>query len=55
VGVATQTSKPTLLVQLLLANLSGSTVNVSRDDCQNQRLDGQDTQSKHVRPAPHTS
>lgn len=48
VGVATQTSKPTLLVQLLLANLSGSTVNVSRDDCQNQRLDGQDTQSKHL-------
>ncbi|XP_034410703.1 nicastrin [Cyclopterus lumpus] len=48
VGVAQQPGKPTLLVQYLLANLTGSTVNVSQDDCWNQRVEEQDKESKHM-------
>ncbi|XP_034558284.1 nicastrin [Notolabrus celidotus] len=48
VGVAQQSSEPTLLVQYLLANLTGSTPNITQDDCQNQREDEKDTESKHM-------
>ncbi|XP_068427765.1 nicastrin [Clinocottus analis] len=47
VGVALQPGKPTLLVQYLLANLTGSTVNVTQENCQNQRMHEQDKDSKH--------
>ncbi|XP_049888923.1 nicastrin [Epinephelus moara] len=48
VGVTQQSSVPTLLVQHLLANLTGSTVNVTKEDCQNQREDENDKESKHM-------
>nr|XP_046264044.1 nicastrin [Scatophagus argus] len=48
IGVVQQSSEPTLLVQHLLANLTGSTVNVTQDNCQNQRENEEDTQSKHM-------
>ncbi|XP_074545623.1 nicastrin [Halichoeres trimaculatus] len=48
VGVAQQSSEPTLLVQYLLANLTGSTPNITQENCQNQREDDKDTESKHM-------
>uniref|UniRef100_A0A3B4TQG9 Nicastrin n=1 Tax=Seriola dumerili TaxID=41447 RepID=A0A3B4TQG9_SERDU len=48
VGVIQQSSEPTLLVQYLLANLTGSTVNVTKDNCQSQREDEEDKKSKHM-------
>ncbi|XP_077372211.1 nicastrin [Festucalex cinctus] len=48
VGVAQQPSEPTHLVQHLLANLTGSVVNVTQQDCQNQRMQESDTESKHM-------
>ncbi|XP_078119910.1 nicastrin [Sander vitreus] len=48
VGVAQQSSELTLLVKYLLANLTGSTTNVSQDNCQNQREDEKDKESKHM-------
>ncbi|XP_076600888.1 nicastrin [Chaetodon auriga] len=48
VGVTQQSSEPTLLVQHLLANLTGSTVNITQDNCQNQREDETDKDSKHM-------
>lgn len=48
VGVSGQPSEPTHLVQYLLANLTGSVVNVTQEDCQNQREDKDDNESKHV-------
>uniref|UniRef100_A0A3Q3XED2 Nicastrin n=1 Tax=Mola mola TaxID=94237 RepID=A0A3Q3XED2_MOLML len=48
VGVNQHSSEPTLLVQYLLANLTGSTVNVTQDNCQNQREDEDDKESKHM-------
>ena len=49
VGAIQQSSEPTVLVQFLLANLTGSTINITRDNCQNQREDEEDKESKHVR------
>ncbi|XP_042354427.1 nicastrin [Plectropomus leopardus] len=48
VGVTQQSSVPTLLVQHLLANLTGITVNISKENCQNQRMDENDKESKHM-------
>lgn len=48
VGVTEQSSEPTLLVQYLLANLTGGTINVTEENCQNQRLNEDDKESKHV-------
>ncbi|XP_026230478.1 nicastrin [Anabas testudineus] len=48
VGVAVQQSEPTYLVQHLLANLTGSTVNATQDNCKNQRMDPDDKDSKHL-------
>ncbi|KAM6989230.1 nicastrin [Tautogolabrus adspersus] len=48
VGVHQQSSEPTLLVQYLLANLTGNTPNITQNDCQNQREDEKDTESKHM-------
>uniref|UniRef100_A0A4W6BLZ8 Nicastrin n=1 Tax=Lates calcarifer TaxID=8187 RepID=A0A4W6BLZ8_LATCA len=42
VGVVQQSSEPTLLVQYLLANLTGSTINITQDNCKNQREDESD-------------
>lgn len=49
VGVTSQSSEPTLLVQYLLANLTGSVINITQENCQNQREDQDDKESKHVR------
>lgn len=49
VGVSTQPNELTLLVQYLLANLTGSVVNITQENCQNQREDQDDIDSKHVR------
>nr|XP_020441788.1 nicastrin [Monopterus albus] len=48
VGVTQQSSVPTLLVQHLLANLTGSAINITQDDCQNQREDKDDKENKHM-------
>ncbi|XP_028284046.1 nicastrin [Parambassis ranga] len=48
VGVTQQPSEPTSLVQYLLANLTGSTMNITQDDCQNQRENESDKDSKHL-------
>ncbi|XP_018533654.1 nicastrin [Lates calcarifer] len=48
VGVVQQSSEPTLLVQYLLANLTGSTINITQDNCKNQREDESDKVSKHM-------
>ncbi|XP_053185275.1 nicastrin [Scomber japonicus] len=48
VGVAQQSSEPTLLVQHLLANLTGNTINITQENCQNQREDENDKESKHL-------
>ncbi|XP_019739314.1 nicastrin [Hippocampus comes] len=48
VGVMLQSSEPTHLVQHLLANLTGNVVNVTQQDCQNQRMEESDTVSKHT-------
>ncbi|KAM6918154.1 nicastrin [Xenentodon cancila] len=48
VGVTQQSSKPTHLVQCLLANFTGSRVNVTQDNCQNQRENEDDKESKHM-------
>ncbi|XP_059200142.1 nicastrin [Centropristis striata] len=48
VGVHQQPSEPTLLVQHLLANLTGTTVNVTQENCQNQREDEKDKENKHM-------
>lgn len=47
-GVTQQSSEPTLLVQQLLANLTGSIVNVTQENCVNQRENEDDKESKHV-------
>ncbi|XP_047446095.1 nicastrin isoform X2 [Mugil cephalus] len=47
VGVSQQLSEPTRLVQYLLANLTGSAVNVTQENCQNQRENEEDKDSKH--------
>lgn len=49
VGVASQYGEHTLLVQYLLANLTGSVINITQENCQNQREDEDDNESKHVR------
>uniref|UniRef100_A0A3Q2NWT4 Nicastrin n=1 Tax=Fundulus heteroclitus TaxID=8078 RepID=A0A3Q2NWT4_FUNHE len=48
ISVERQTSLPTVLVQHLLANLTGSTANVTQEDCKNQRENQDDKESKHV-------
>ncbi|XP_006792416.1 nicastrin [Neolamprologus brichardi] len=48
VGVTQQHSEPTFLVQYLLANLTGTTVNITQDNCQNQREGEDDKESKHI-------
>uniref|UniRef100_A0A3Q0S248 Nicastrin n=1 Tax=Amphilophus citrinellus TaxID=61819 RepID=A0A3Q0S248_AMPCI len=48
VGVSQQASEPTVLVQSLLANLTGTVVNVTQENCQNQREDEDDKESKHT-------
>uniref|UniRef100_A0A673A9J9 Nicastrin n=1 Tax=Sphaeramia orbicularis TaxID=375764 RepID=A0A673A9J9_9TELE len=41
-------SEPTFLVQYLLANLTGTVVNVTKEDCQHQREDDKDKESHHL-------
>ncbi|XP_041660151.1 nicastrin [Cheilinus undulatus] len=48
VGVHQQSSEPTLLVQYLLANLTGSTPNITKENCQDQKEDKDDTESRHM-------
>uniref|UniRef100_A0A3Q1BYT8 Nicastrin n=1 Tax=Amphiprion ocellaris TaxID=80972 RepID=A0A3Q1BYT8_AMPOC len=46
--VLTGKCEPTLLVQYLLANLTGSAINITQENCQNQREDENDKESKHM-------
>ncbi|XP_041849097.1 nicastrin [Melanotaenia boesemani] len=48
VGVAQQSSESTYLVQHILANLTGSVVNITKEDCQKQREDENDNENKHM-------
>ncbi|XP_068196621.1 nicastrin [Antennarius striatus] len=48
IGVSQQSSEPTLLVQYLLANLTGSATNITQENCQNQREDEDDKDKKHM-------
>ncbi|XP_061775554.1 nicastrin [Nerophis ophidion] len=48
VGVENQLSEPTHLVEHVLANLTGSVVNVTQDDCQKQRENESDSETKHL-------
>ncbi|KAM4727874.1 nicastrin [Anableps anableps] len=48
ISVEQQISLPTVLVQYMLANLTGSTVNVTQENCKNQREDEDDKESKHL-------
>ncbi|XP_037537832.1 nicastrin [Nematolebias whitei] len=48
IGVTAGSSEVTLLVQHLLANLTGSTVNITQENCKNQREDKDDKESKHI-------
>ncbi|XP_017266646.1 nicastrin isoform X2 [Kryptolebias marmoratus] len=46
IGVTQMTSEPTFLVQFLLANLTGSTANITKENCKNQKENKDDTDSK---------
>ncbi|XP_056148836.1 nicastrin [Lampris incognitus] len=51
VGVALSSSlarTSTRLVQYVLANLTGTALNISQENCQNQRIDEEDKESKHM-------
>lgn len=48
VSVNAQTNTLTHLVQCLLANLTGITINTTQENCQNQREDEKDTKNKQV-------
>uniref|UniRef100_UPI003AAA7B3C nicastrin isoform X3 n=1 Tax=Centroberyx gerrardi TaxID=166262 RepID=UPI003AAA7B3C len=51
VGVALSSSQArtsTRLVQYLLANLTGTALNITQDNCHNQKKDDDDTESKHM-------
>ncbi|XP_076004501.1 nicastrin [Genypterus blacodes] len=51
VGVSQHSSTAktaTVLVQFLLANLTGTTPNITQEDCNNQRENKDDTESKHM-------
>ncbi|XP_015255039.1 PREDICTED: nicastrin [Cyprinodon variegatus] len=48
ISVLDQTSLPALLVKQMLANLTGITVNVTEEDCRNQRENKDDTESQHL-------
>uniref|UniRef100_A0AAQ4NYJ7 Nicastrin n=1 Tax=Gasterosteus aculeatus aculeatus TaxID=481459 RepID=A0AAQ4NYJ7_GASAC len=48
VGVLNQHSELTMLVQHLLANLTGTTVNITQENCNYQREDEQDKANKHM-------
>ncbi|XP_008333164.1 nicastrin isoform X1 [Cynoglossus semilaevis] len=47
IGPIQQFSEPTLPVKYLLAYLTGSVVNVTQENCQNQRQDEDDKRNKH--------
>lgn len=49
VGVNGRSSELTLLVQYLLANLTGSIRNITQENCQSKREDQDDKESKDVR------
>ncbi|CAF92655.1 unnamed protein product, partial [Tetraodon nigroviridis] len=48
VGVTPYPTELTYLVQHLLANLTGSIVNITQENCQNQRENQDDTESKDI-------
>uniref|UniRef100_A0A8C6PPY4 Nicastrin n=1 Tax=Nothobranchius furzeri TaxID=105023 RepID=A0A8C6PPY4_NOTFU len=50
IGVNQQMSEPTILVQFMLANLTGSVVNTTQENCNNQKENEDDKETKHVRP-----
>uniref|UniRef100_A0A8C7Z291 Nicastrin n=1 Tax=Oryzias sinensis TaxID=183150 RepID=A0A8C7Z291_9TELE len=50
IGVHQQMSEPRFMVQTILANLTGTIVNVTKENCQKQKEDEEDVRNKHVRP-----
>uniref|UniRef100_A0A1A7XF90 Nicastrin n=1 Tax=Iconisemion striatum TaxID=60296 RepID=A0A1A7XF90_9TELE len=48
IGVNQQMSEPTVLVLYMLANLTGSVVNVTQENCNNQKENEDDKESKHL-------
>ncbi|KAK7944326.1 hypothetical protein WMY93_000054 [Mugilogobius chulae] len=47
-GVHMQKSEPSFLVEYILANLTGTVVNVTQENCKNQRENADDKESKHL-------
>ena len=47
-GVHMQKSEASFLVEYILANLTGTVVNVTQDDCKQQREHKDDKESRHV-------
>ncbi|XP_072296314.1 nicastrin [Eucyclogobius newberryi] len=47
-GIHLQKSEPSFLVEFILANLTGTVVNVTQDDCKGQRENADDKESKHL-------
>uniref|UniRef100_A0A8C6PLJ7 Nicastrin n=1 Tax=Nothobranchius furzeri TaxID=105023 RepID=A0A8C6PLJ7_NOTFU len=47
IGVNQQMSEPTILVQFMLANLTGSVVNTTQENCNNQKENEDDKETKH--------
>lgn len=50
IGVDQEMSEPNFMVQTILANLTGTIVNVTKENCQKQKEDEEDNRNKHVRP-----
>ncbi|XP_043990609.1 nicastrin [Gambusia affinis] len=48
ISVEQQASLPTILVKYLLANLTGTVVNVTQENCRNQKESEDDKESKHL-------
>ncbi|XP_027875922.1 nicastrin isoform X1 [Xiphophorus couchianus] len=48
ISVEQQASLPTILVKYLLANLTGTAVNVTQENCKNQKESEDDKESKHL-------
>uniref|UniRef100_A0A8C7Z009 Nicastrin n=1 Tax=Oryzias sinensis TaxID=183150 RepID=A0A8C7Z009_9TELE len=48
IGVHQQMSEPRFMVQTILANLTGTIVNVTKENCQKQKEDEEDVRNKHL-------
>ncbi|XP_004078628.1 nicastrin [Oryzias latipes] len=48
IGVDQEMSEPNFMVQTILANLTGTIVNVTKENCQKQKEDEEDNRNKHL-------